>query len=331
MKPEINDGFWRDKNVFVTGCIGFIGEWLTAALVMKGANVIGLFRDWKPKLSRLWCVYKQITMIKGDVTDRYVLEKALNEYEVSVVFHLAAQSIVSIANQNPMSTFETNIRGTWNLLEACRRIPTVQTIIVASSDKAYGDSAILPYIEEMPLKAHYPYDVSKRCADIIAQSYFVTYNLPCCITRCTNVYGPGDLNFSRLIPGTIRRVIRNEQPIIIGDGTATREYFYVKDCVDAYLRLAEKMEDEHIHGEALNLGGELRLSVSDIIEKILALMDRLDLEPWILNQESGEIKHQYLSTEKARQLLDWTPRYTFEQGLSETIEWYQRYLGEVER
>ena len=254
------------------------------------------------------------------------MERALNEYEIDTVFHLAAQTIVGTANRNPLSTFESNIKGTWCVLEACRRVSTVTRIVIASSDKAYGEQEELPYQETSPLKACHPYDVSKSCADLIACAYYRTYKLPVCVTRCGNFYGPGDLNFNRIVPGTIRSVLNNESPIIRSDGTFIRDYFYVKDAALAYMHLAERMDDTNIQGEVFNFSNELQIPVLELTEKILRLMGRTDLKPVILNQAEHEIKHQYLSAGKARDLLGWKPEYDLDGALKETIEWYTKFL-----
>lgn len=266
-------------------------------------------------------------MVRGEVEDYALLERILNEYEIDVVFHLAAQTIVETANRNPISTFDTNIRGTWNLLEACRRNSLVKKIIVASSDKAYGVQHNLPYNESTPLQGTHPYDVSKSCADLLAYAYFNTYNLPVCITRCGNFYGGGDTNFNRIIPGTIRSVLHNEQPVIRSDGSYIRDYIYVKDAVSAYLLLAEKMEDKSVLGEAFNFSNEIQITVLDLTRKILSLTGREDLQPIIENRAEKEIKHQYLSAEKARKRLSWRPLYSLEQGLQETVEWYREFFA----
>jgi CDP-glucose 4,6-dehydratase len=255
-----------------------------------------------------------------------VLERALNEYEIDSVFHLGAQPIVGAANRNPLSTFEANIQGTWHLLEAVRRSTMVTRVVVASSDKAYGTQDVLPYTEEMSLQGRHPYDVSKSCTDLIAQTYAETYKLPVSITRCGNFYGGGDLNFNRIIPGTIRSVLFNERPIIRSDGTYIRDYIYVLDVADAYLLLAEKMDDATLHGEAFNFSNELQLTVLDLTQKILQAMGRDDLAPSILNQATGEIKHQYLSAAKARRVLNWAPNYTIERSLQDTISWYREFF-----
>lgn len=254
---KMADVFWKDRNVFVTGCTGLLGSWLTKALVERKANVTGLIRDYIPG-SNLYGLQlnEKINVVRGNVEDYLLLERILNEYEVDTVFHLAAQTIVTIANRNPLSTFETNIKGTWNILEACRRSAIVTRIVAASSDKAYGDQLTLPYDEHTPLEGRHPYDVSKSCSDLICRAYYETYKLPVCVTRCGNFYGGGDLNFNRIVPGTIRSVINNEAPIIRGDGKSIRDYFYIEDGAIAYMTLAEKMDNQKIHGEAFNFSNE---------------------------------------------------------------------------
>lgn len=323
--------FWRDRSVLITGCTGLLGSWLVAELVQRGASVTGLVRDLVPK-SKLYTEawHRQINVVHGCVEDFQVLERAIAEYEVDTVFHLAAQTIVGVANRNPLATFETNIKGTWNLLEACRRSRGVSRIVVASSDKAYGDQAVLPYDETTPLQGQHPYDVSKSCADLICRTYYVTYGLPVCITRCGNLYGGGDLNFNRLIPDTIRSALRDKSVIIRSDGSYIRDYLYVKDAALAYLHLAEQMTSQEVLGEAFNFSYELQLPVWEIVQKILTLMNKSDLKPIVLNEAHHEIKHQYLSAEKARKLLNWQPRYSLESGLHETIQWYRDFFGSEE-
>jgi len=319
--------FWKNRNVFITGCTGLLGSHLTQMLVDQKASIVGLVRDIVPRSNLVQTgVYDRINIVRGCVEDFFTVERALNEYEIDTVFHLAAQTIVGTANRNPLSTFESNIKGTWCVLEACRRVPIVKRIVVASSDKAYGEQEGLPYTETSPLKAAHPYDVSKSCADLIAYAYYQTYRLPVCITRCGNFYGPGDLNFNRIVPGTIRSVLNNEPPVIRSDGTFIRDYFYVKDAALAYIHLAEKMDDAKIHGEAFNFSNELQISVLELTEKILRLMGRSDLKPVILNQAENEIKHQYLSAKKARQMLGWKPKYNLDEALRETVEWYTKFL-----
>ncbi|MEC2310470.1 GDP-mannose 4,6-dehydratase [Bacillus atrophaeus] len=318
--------FWKNKNVFVTGCTGLLGSYLVKELVDQGANVTGLIRDAVPKSNLYQGEYVQkINIVQGALEDLPVIERALGEYEIDTVFHLAAQAIVGVANRNPISTFEANILGTWNILEACRKHPLIKRVIVASSDKAYGDQEILPYDENMPLQGNHPYDVSKSCADLISHTYFHTYGLPVCITRCGNLYGGGDLNFNRIIPQTIQLVLNGEAPEIRSDGTFVRDYFYIEDAVQAYLLLAEKMEENNLAGEAFNFSNEIQLTVLELVEKILKAMNS-NLKPNVLNQGSNEIKHQYLSAEKARKLLNWTPAYTIDEGLEKTIKWYTEFF-----
>ncbi|HII94520.1 sugar dehydratase [Peptococcaceae bacterium SCADC1_2_3] len=321
-------GFWENRNVFVTGCTGLLGSWLTKELVNKEANVIGLIRDWVPKSNLIYAnIDKEIISVRGEIEDYFLLERVLNEYEIDTIFHLAAQTIVGTANRNPISTFEANIKGTWNILEASRRAPLVKRIVVASSDKAYGDQEKLPYDENTPLEGKYPYDVSKSCADLLCRAYYETYKLPVCVTRCGNFYGGGDLNFNRIVPGTIRSALNNESPVIRSDGTLVRDYFYIEDAVEAYLLLAEKMENKEIQGEAFNFSDELQITVLEVVEKILKVMGS-NLKPEILNEATNEIKHQYLSAKKAREILGWKPGYTLEEGLRRTIKWYREFLAE---
>ena len=319
--------FWRDRSVFVTGCTGLLGSWMVEELLRRGANVTGLVRDLVPRSKLHQDGFDQkINVVRGAVEDLPVLERALAEYEVDTVFHLAAQTIVGVANSEPISTFETNIKGTWNVLEAARRVGRVSRIVVASSDKAYGDQDILPYDEETPLQGEHPYDVSKSCTDLISLTYHKSYNLPVCVTRCGNFYGGGDLNFNRLVPDTIRSTLRDKPVTIRSDGSFIRDYFYVRDGALAYLHLAEQMDKPEVVGEAFNFSNEIQVPVLEMVKKVTALMGKSELEPIILNQANNEIKHQYLSAEKARRLLDWTPSYTLEQGLKETIDWYRNFL-----
>ncbi len=318
--------FWRDQSVLVTGCTGLLGAWLTHELLERGSRVIGLVRDSVPRtnFTRLG-LDGRVVVVRGEVENYLLLERVLNEYEVEGVFHLAAQTIVPIANRDPLSTFETNIRGTWNLLEACRRNGRVRRVVVASSDKAYGEQPTLPYLETAALQGTYPYDVSKSCADLIARAYFHTYRLPVCITRCGNLFGGGDLNFNRLVPGTIRSALYGEPPLIRSDGTLRRDYFYVRDAVEAYMTLAERIDDGGCAGEAFNFSLEQPLTVLEMTGRILTAMDRQGLTPIIQGLASGEIREQYLSADKARRLLGWEPRYSLGEALRETVEWYRWY------
>jgi CDP-glucose 4,6-dehydratase len=321
---------WKDRPVFVTGCTGLLGSWLCKELIARKANVIGLIRDWVPRSVLINDNYiDNINIVRGDLSDFSTIERALNEYEIDTVFHLGAQTIVEIANRNPLSTFETNIKGTWNILEASRRVPTVKKIIMASSDKAYGDQPVLPYSEDTPLQGTHPYDVSKSCADLLAKTYHTTYGTPVCVTRCGNFYGGGDMNFNRVVPGTIRSLVNDEQPIIRSDGSYIRDYFYVEDGVNAYLHLAEKMENKNIHGEAFNFSNELQITVLELVKKIISLMGKENIEPNVLGIAKNEIRHQYLSAKKAREMLGWSPKYTIDEGLGRTIQWYSKFLKEV--
>ncbi len=320
-------GFWRDRPVLVTGCTGILGSWLTEALVELGADVIGLVRDWVPQSQLvLSSTYKRIKVVRGDVTDYVLLERILAEYEVDTIFHLAAQTIVPIANRNPLSTFETNIKGTWLLLEAARRVGTMKRMLVASSDKAYGTHEQLPYTENAPLLACHPYDVSKACAEMLAHTYWVTYNLPVAITRCANLYGGGDLNWNRIVPGTMRSVIYGERPIIRSDGSPMRDYLFVQDAVAGYLRLAEILDARDLYGQAFNFGMDNPQSALDIVQAIIAISDAPHIQPIILNEAPNEIQAQYLSSEKAKRLLGWEPAFTLEEALGETLAWYKAFL-----
>ncbi len=328
MEDVVKD-FWKDRNVFVTGASGLLGSALTEALHARGANVVALLRDWTPASLLLGSgLVRRITLVHGELQDYEVMLRALNEYEIDTVFHLGAQTIVGTAARSALSTFESNIRGTWTLLEAARQCGgRVRRIVVASSDKAYGDQERLPYTEDTPLQGRFPYDVSKSCADLITFSYFHSYGLPVAVTRCGNLFGAGDLNFNRLVPGTIRSVLNRERPVIRSDGSYIRDYFYVRDAVAAYLLLAETLEDQDLAGQAFNFGTETPISVLALVRTILELMGESDLEPIVLNQASREILRQYLDCSKARALLGWAPEYTLEEGLRETIDWYAAHLG----
>jgi CDP-glucose 4,6-dehydratase len=324
------NAFWQDRPVLVTGATGLVGHWLTRRLKEAGADVVCLVRDWVPQSELVATrLIERIKVVRGDVRDQELLERAIGEYEVDTVFHLAAQTIVSIANRNPVSTFDTNIKGTWCVLEACRRSPGVKQIVVASSDKAYGDHEDLPYDESTPLQGQHPYDVSKSCADLIAHTYAETYSLPVAITRCGNFYGGGDLNWNRIIPGTIRSVIRGKAPIIRSDGSFVRDYFYVEDGAAAYMLLAERLaEKPALSGQGFNFSNEIQVNVLDLVQRILHLMGS-QLQPVVLNEARNEIRHQYLSAAKARTELGWKPLFTLEEGLSRTIDWYRSFLGQT--
>lgn len=302
-----------------------LGSELTSQLVDLGANNILIVRDraFRSPVFKAGLLDK-VNSVFGDVTDFALVLRALNEYEIDTVFHLAAQTIVGIANLSPLSTFDSNIRGTWNVLEAARLSHRIRSVVVASSDKAYGDHEVLPYDEKAPLKGLHPYDVSKSCTDLLAQTYYQTYKLPVSITRCGNLFGPGDLNFSRIIPGTIRSLLRNEPPVLRSNGRFIRNYFYIKDAASGYLCISEQMEKSA--GEAFNLATEDRFTVLEMTNIISRLMNST-LQPVIKDETVNEITDQYLGVEKVRKVLGWKPRYSIEEALTETIEWYRQNIS----
>ena len=316
--------------MLVTGATGLVGSWLVQRLQGLRADIVCLVRDWVPQSELVRSgMADKVKLVRGDVCDQGLLERALGEHEIDTVFHLAAQTIVGIANRNPVSTFEANIQGTWALLEACRRSPKVAQIVVASSDKAYGDQEVLPYSEDTPLQGQHPYDVSKSCADLISYTYAKSYDLPVTITRCGNFYGGGDLNWNRIVPGTIRSVLRGQRPVVRSDGQFVRDYFYVEDGAAAYTLLAESLAAKPaLRGEAYNFSNEIQVTVLDLVQRILRAMDS-DLEPDVRNEASNEIRHQYLSAEKARRDLDWSPLFTLDEALGQTIDWYRKFFAHV--
>ena len=319
---------WSQRRVLVTGATGLVGAWLVKQLLERGSYVVALIRDSDPQseLFRSGDVAR-VNVISGDLADFFTVERAISEHEVDTVLHLAAQPIVGVAHRFPLQTFESNIRGTYHLLEACRiHRALVRRVVIASSDKAYGEQPQLPYTEDMPLRGRHPYEVSKSCADLLAQSYHHTYGLPIGIARCGNVYGGGDLNWSRIVPGTIRSLLRSERPIIRSDGRYVRDYIYVKDVAHAYLTLADGIDDPALHGAAFNFSPESRVNVLELVELIITLMDCRKLTPDIQNTAEGEIRSQYLSADKASRLLAWRPTHTLEAGLHETIAWYREFL-----
>lgn len=325
------DSFWQDRRVFVTGCTGLVGSWTVRALLERGAHVVGLIRDGicGSELARSG-MRQKIDVVHGCVEDQPLMERSLAEYEIQTVIHLAAQTIVGVANRSPLSTFETNIKGTWCLLEAARTCGYRPQVIVASSDKAYGEQTQLPYTEDAPLQGRHPYDASKSCTDILALTYHETYGLPVCVTRCGNFYGGGDLNWNRIVPGTVRAVLRGQRPVIRSDGTFVRDYFYVKDGAAAYLHLAQCMAVQpEVVGQAFNFSNEIQVTVLQLVSRILQLMSS-PLEPDVRNEASHEIRHQYLSAAKARRMLAWGPRYTLDEALLETIAWYRDYFARIE-
>jgi CDP-glucose 4,6-dehydratase len=321
---------WNGRCVLVTGATGMVGAWLVKELVANGAFVVALVVDSDPQ-SELYRsgVDSEVTIVNGGLEDMAALERAVNRWETDTVFHLGAQTLVGAAHRAPWSTFESNIAGTYNLLETCRRLgDLVEAVVIASSDKAYGQQP-LPYTEDMPLQGRHPYEVSKSCADLIAQCYAHTYEMPVAIARCGNIYGGGDLNWSRLVPETVRAFLEGRRPVIRSDGTFVRDYIYVRDVVSAYLDLAEWVRaDAARAGEAFNFSDERQLTVLEIVAVIQGLMGRPDLTPDVQNRAVGEIPSQRLSAAKARHVLGWRPRFTLEDGLGETIEWYSRLLAE---
>ena len=324
--------FWRDRPTLVTGATGFLGGWLVPALLARNASVVCLVRDWvgECELVRTGCL-DRVRIVRGDVRNQAVVERTLGEYEVDTVFHAAAQAVVGIASRNPVSTLDTNIRGTWSVLEACRRSPAVRQIVMASSDKAYGSHTALPYDESTALQGRYPYDVSKSCADLIAQSYAVTYRLPVVISRCANLYGGGDLNWNRLVPGTIRSVLRGERPVIRSDGRRLRDYLYIEDGVSAYLRLAEALGTRReLSGSAFNFGHRDPVTVLSVVEKILDACNRPELTPDIRAETEHEIADQYLDPSRAQQELGWEAQFAHEAGLARTVDWYRDRLANAD-
>jgi CDP-glucose 4,6-dehydratase len=319
--------FWRHRPVAVTGATGFLGSHLTGQLVDLGAEVVVLVRDEVPPtpLTARW--FDRVSVVRGSVEDQPLVERLLGEYEALTVFHLAAQTQVGVANRNPVSTWTSNILGTCAVLEAARRSPGVEQVVTASSDKAYGSQSELPYDEAMPLLPRNPYDVSKACADIVATGYADTWGVPVCVTRCGNFFGPGDTNWERLVPGTIRSLLDRRRPRIRSDGTPIRDYLYVVDAALAYLQVAESMADDaSLAGEAFNFSTETPISVLELVAMLQRLTDS-DVEPEILATADHEIPAQRLSATKARKVLGWAPRWTLEEGLVETVAWYRDYLA----
>ena len=319
--------FWLDRPTLVTGATGLVGSWTVRRLLELGADVVCVVRDRVPhsELHRAGLAAR-VNLVHGDVTDQALLERVLGEYEVDTVLHLAAQTIVGVANRNPVSTFASNIAGTWCLLEAARRSPKVRSIVLASSDKAYGTQPRQPYDESMPLEGRHPYDVSKSCSDLIGQAYAQTYGLPVAITRCGNFYGGGDLNWNRIVPGTIRSVLRGHRPVIRSDGSFVRDYFYVEDGAAAYILLAEALATKpELAGRAFNFSNETPLTVIEITRRVLAVLGS-DLEPEILAEATNEIPEQRLDARRAREELAWAPSFDLDEGLRRTVDWYRAFL-----
>ena len=320
------------ERVLITGATGMVGSWLVKELIKRGSMVVALVRDvdYQTEFYRSGD-YLQTGIVNGSLENFSTIDRAINEYEIDTVFHFGAQTIVGAAYREPLQTFESNIRGTCHILEACRRHQDlVERIVIASSDKAYGIANKLPYTEDMPLKGCHPYDVSKSCADLLAQTYSHTYNMPVAIARCGNIYGGGDLNWSRIVPGTIRSLLNNQRPIIRSNGKYIRDYIYIKDIVDAYLNLAESITEKNISGEVFNFSTESWITVIEIVNEIRTIMGKKELEPQILNLSLKEIPEQSLSAQKAHKILAWYPKYDLKRGLSETVDWYKNYFGNRE-
>jgi len=320
--------FWAGRPVLVTGGTGLLGSWLVAALLDHGARVVLLIRDRVPDaLVATSGAADRCVQIAGDVRDGQTIERVLVEYEIDAVFHLAAQTIVEHALRDPVNTMRSNIEGTWEVLDACRRSGGPQRIVVASSDKAYGSQPVLPYREDQPLTGRAPYDVSKSATDLIAQSYGFTYDLPVTVTRCGNLYGGGDLNFNRLIPGTIRSALAGERPMLRSDGSPRRDWLHVEDGVSAYLHVAERAHEPGVRGEAFNFSTEHPMNALEITHAVLEACGRADLEPDILGTATHEIHDQFLAADKARSVLGWEAALDFGAGMQRTLPWYREYLA----
>jgi CDP-glucose 4,6-dehydratase len=328
----MNNSFWKNRNAFVTGATGFVGAHVARTLAEQGARVVCLQRDSVGANSLdIFGLRRGVTVVNGSVEDHALMERVLTEYEIEAVFHLAAQAIVGAANRSPLSTFEANIRGTYSLLEACRRAETVKRVVVASSDKAYGSHDRLPYGEDHPLLGLFPYDASKACADIIARSYAHTYGTPVAVSRFANIYGPGDMNLSRIIPSAIVSALRDEAPVIRSDGTPVREFVYVDDVARGYLLLAEKIGE--VKGEAFNFGAGAWLSMLDLVERVIRIAGKEGrLQPRVLLQRKieREIDAQYLSADKAEARLGWRAEVGLDEGLKRTVEWYRAHLDQIQ-
>ncbi len=319
--------FWEGRHVFITGGFGLLGSTITELLHLMGARITLLQRDQVPS-SRLWETEasKHVNIVRGDILSYEDVYRTIAEYEVDTVIHLAAQPIAPVGNRAPLPTINMNVMGTANVLEACRTNPTVKRVVVASSDKAYGAQPVLPYTEDAPLQGRHPYDVSKSCTDLIAQMYYHTYKLPVAVTRCGNLYGPGDLNWQRIVPETIKHLLHGEKPVIRSDGKFIRDYFFVRDAANGYLHIAENMGNPEVVGQAFNLSTGNGKTVLSIVDSLSKAVGRSDLEPTILNEAKAEIHEQTLSSEKALRILGWQPVFTLEEGLEETVSWYKDYF-----
>lgn len=329
MSNRPDETFWSSRRVLVTGATGMVGSWLTSWLANAGAHTVAFVSDWDPQSELIRSgVADKVSVINGRLERYDDVERAINNHEIDTVFHLGAQPIVGAAHRSPRHTFETNIQGTWNVLDACRVLsPLVERVVVASSDKAYGTQPVLPYTESMSMNGDHPYEVSKSCTDLIAITYARTYGTPVTVARCGNIYGGGDLNWNRIIPGTIRSIIRGDQPVLRSDGTFVRDYLHVDDIVNAYLLLGERSNESKFVGEAFNFSDENPLTVMEIYRSICESAGQPGLEPQILNSAVGEIQDQYLDSTKAHELLGWYAGVSLADGLSRTFGWYQELLG----
>jgi CDP-glucose 4,6-dehydratase len=318
---------WAERSVLVTGATGMVGSALTAHLVAQGCRVVALVADHDPQSELIRSgLINRVSVVDGRLEDIAAVERAITGHDVDTVFHLGAQTIVSTAHRSPRATFESNVQGTWNVLDVARQHPTlVRRVVVASSDKAYGASDVLPYTESMPLAGTFPYEVSKSMTDLVARSYALTYDLPIVIARCGNIYGPGDLNWSRIVPGTFRSILRGEQPVLRSDGTFLRDYLHVDDVVSAYVALADAA-DAH-PGQAYNFSDESPASVLDIYAACCVAAGVGGLEPKILDAAVGEIKDQYLDASLARRELQWQADVRLADGLAWTFTWYRDLLA----
>lgn len=319
--------YWKNKSVLITGHEGFLGSWLCKGLIERGARVVGIDKVNKRPVSVLNNIRNNFTPIKGNIANLKLIETVINKYKPQVIFHLAAEAIVEECYKDPVRTFKSNIQGTWNILETARDKKFIESIVIASSDKAYGSHKRLPYHEDIALKGDHPYDVSKSCADLICYTYFNTYNVPVCVTRCGNIFGPGDFHFSRIVPDTIRCALSNKPILIRSDGNFTRDYIYVEDIVNGYILLAQNIKELRLSGEAFNFSCDKPIPVIELVKKIYKLANSSP-NYRILNKAKYEIRHQYLSSKKARRILRWKSEVTLDEGLKKTIKWYRDYFND---
>ncbi len=327
----ISEKFWKGKRVLITGSDGFLGSNLTKRMIGYGAKVVGLDIRINRKNNLLTGEdYKTFKLIKCDIADFSKLKKIVSNFKPEIIFHLGAEAIVGVCNKDPMRAFKSNIEGTWNILEICRNQSFLKAMVVASSDKAYGSHKILPYKEDAALNGDHPYDASKSCADLIAYTYFHTYGMPVSVTRCGNIYGPGDFNYSRIVPDAIRCAVTGKTLLIRSDGKFTRDYVYVDDIVNGYIMIAEQLQRKGLAGEAFNLSDENPITVLKFINEISRIMGK-KVKYRILNQAKYEIKHQYLASGKARKTLGWKPGYSLIEGIERTVKWYEEYFKKRNR